>query len=127
MSLPLGVVLVEDSPKLRERLEEALAGIDGVRVLDSADSEGTAVEVIRRQRPDAVVLDLHLREGTGFGVLRELAEDRGRRPTFIVLTNFDLPEYRRMAAELGVEHFLDKAREYDRLPQLLLQLRRCLA
>jgi DNA-binding NarL/FixJ family response regulator len=40
----------------------------------------------------------------------------------IVLTNYDLAEYRRAAAALGAKHFLDKLRDFDRLPTLLQQI-----
>ena len=36
-----------------------------------------------------------------------------------ILTNFGLPEYRREAESFGVETFLDKSRDYFRLPALL--------
>jgi len=65
-----------------------------------------------------VILDLHLRAGSGFGVLRSLARG-GHRPKVVVLTNFGLPEYRHEAESFGVEAFLDKSRDYFRLPSLL--------
>lgn len=108
---------------LQERLRETLAGLPGVEVADAVDSEAEAVEAIRKGSCDAVILDLHLRRGTGFGVLREVARHRGRPPAVVVFTNYDLPEYRRTAQSLGVRHFLDKAREYERLPGLIEQLR----
>jgi len=37
----------------------------------------------------------------------------------VILTNFGLPEYRREAESYGVEAFLDKSRDYFRLPTLL--------
>jgi two-component system OmpR family response regulator len=120
---PLRVLLVEDSRMLQERLRETLAGLAGVEVADAVESEADAVEAIRRGDCDAVILDLHLRRGTGFGVLRELARQRRRPPAVVVFTNYDLPEYRRTAQSLGVRHFLDKAREYERLPALIEQLR----
>jgi hypothetical protein len=39
-----------------------------------------------------------------------------------VLSNYDLAEYRRAAAALGAEYFLDKLREFDCLPRILRQL-----
>ena len=70
--------------------------------------------------PDVLILDLHLREGSGFGVLRSLARGNAvSRPKIIILTNFGLPEYRREAEAFGVEAFLDKSRDYFRLPSLL--------
>jgi two-component system, OmpR family, response regulator len=120
---PLRVLLVEDSRMLQDRLRETLAGLAGVEIADAVDSEADAVEAIRKGACDAVILDLHLRRGTGFGVLREIARHRGRAPAVVVFTNYDLPEYRRTAQSLGVRHFLDKAREYERLPTLIEELR----
>jgi DNA-binding NarL/FixJ family response regulator len=120
---PLRVLLVEDSRMLQDRLRETLDGLPGVELTAAVDSEAEAVEAIRKGTCDAVILDLHLRRGTGFGVLREVARRCDRAPVVVVFTNYDLPEYRRTAQSLGVRHFLDKAREYERLPALIEQLR----
>lgn len=120
---PLRVLLVEDSRMLQDRLRETLAGLAGVEVADAVDTEVEAIEAIRRGGCDAVILDLHLRRGTGFGVLREVAGSGRRAPVVVVFTNYDQPEYRRMAQTFGVRHFLDKARDYERLPAVLEQLR----
>ncbi len=108
---------------LQDRLRETLDGLPGVELTEAVDSEAEAVEAIRKGTCDAVILDLHLRRGTGFGVLREVARRCDRAPVVVVFTNYDLPEYRRTAQSLGVRHFLDKAREYERLPALIEQLR----
>jgi len=81
---------------------------------DSALLAARLIELVNRH-----VLELHLREGSGFGVLRSLALSTRPRAKIIVLTNFGLPEYRREAESFGVEAFLDKAREHFRLPSLL--------
>jgi DNA-binding NarL/FixJ family response regulator len=110
------VLLVEDSARLTARIKEALEQLEGIDVVGTADTEQSAVEIARRVSPDVIVLDLQLRTGTGFGVLKSLGMPR---PGVIVLTNYSLPEYRRRAAELGVKHFLDKSRDYERLPEIL--------
>ncbi len=63
-----------------------------------------------------LILDLQLRHGTGFGVLRSLGDDR---PAVIVFTNYALPEYRRRAEQLGAEYFLNKSLEFERLPEVI--------
>ena len=120
---PLRVLLVEDSSKLQERVRETLDGLPGVEVAGTVDCETDAVEAIRKGHCDAVILDLHLRRGTGFGVLREVARRANRAPAVVVFTNYDLPEYRRLAQSFGVRHFLDKALEYERLPVIIEELR----
>jgi len=118
----LSVLLVEDSRVLAERLRETLLGVPGVQLAGTVDSEADAVAALQRQPVDVVLLDLHLRRGTGFGVLRAIPTDRIKKTVVIVLTNYDLAEYRRAAAALGARHFLDKLRDFDRLPSLLQQI-----
>jgi DNA-binding NarL/FixJ family response regulator len=118
-SQSLRVLLVEDSSLLAARLAELIRGLPDVDLIDTVDSEAEALHSVSVATPDVLILDLHLREGSGFGVLRSLERDTGRRPKVIILTNFGLPEYRREAESFGVEAFLDKSRDYRRLPSLL--------
>ncbi len=116
----LRVLLVEDSKLLAERLREALDQMPGVEVVGTADTEKGAVAMTRANIVDAMILDLQLREGTGFGVLRALGK---ARPAVIVLTNFSLPTYAERAKELGVEQFLDKGKDFERLPAVLASIK----
>ncbi|HEU0224821.1 MAG TPA: response regulator [Steroidobacteraceae bacterium] len=113
------VLLVEDSRLLADRLRESLEALEGVEVVASVADELAAIEAVTLRDVDAVVLDLQLRQGTGFGLLQRLGRER---PTIIVFTNYELPEYQRRARALGVEHFLSKSRDYERLPQLIQEL-----
>jgi DNA-binding NarL/FixJ family response regulator len=115
----LRVLLVEDSRVLAERLRETLDTLENVEVVGSVDDESSAVAAARDHHVDVIVLDLQLKEGTGFGVLQRLGKTR---PTVIVFTNYMLPEYQRLASALGVEYFLNKAMDYERLPQLIQEL-----
>lgn len=119
----LRVLLVEDSPVVAERLRESLREVPGIAVTDTVDRESAAVDKLSHGGIDVVILDLHLNRGTGFGVLRALQQHSHHRPTAIILTNYDLPEYRRQALALGADHFLDKARDFERLPELLGSIR----
>jgi two-component system, OmpR family, response regulator len=90
-------------------------------LVGTADSEAGALAAFRREPVDVIILDLHLKQGTGFGVMRALATSQ-QKPRIIVLTNYDLPEYKNAAIALGATHFLDKARDYGRLPELLHEI-----
>ncbi|HEY2675338.1 MAG TPA: response regulator [Steroidobacteraceae bacterium] len=114
----LRVLLVEDSSLLAARLTELIRRLPDVELVDTADTESAALASIAVSSPDVVILDLHLRSGSGFGVLRSLAHGK-QRPKIVILTNFGLPAYRREAESLGVAAFLDKSNDYYRLPALL--------
>ena len=118
---PLKVLLVEDSHIVADRLRELVAQIPGVDIVDTVDDEQSAVDSIRSEAVDAVILDLQLKRGTGFGVLRKIAS-LPARPIIIIYTNYALPEYRRQAEAMGVSYFLDKSRDYDRLSDVLREI-----
>jgi DNA-binding NarL/FixJ family response regulator len=115
------LLVVEDSKRVADRLFELLDQVPHVDTIGAVESERDAIASLRETHPDVVILDLHLKQGTGFGVLRSLNAE-GERPTVVVLTNFDLPEYRSQAHALGVTYFLDKANEFDRIPEILEEI-----
>ena len=118
-NVTLRVLLVEDSRVLAERLRESLDGLEQVEVVASVADETAAVTAARENHVDVIILDLQLKEGTGFGVMERLGKSR---PTVIVFTNYMLPEYQRLASLLGVEYFLNKSRDYERLPEIIQEI-----
>jgi len=83
---PSRVLVVEDSALIRERLVDLIQSFPGVRVTAEADAENTALAALHEQTFDAAVIDLQLRQGSGFGVLRALRQ-LSPQPLTIVLTN----------------------------------------
>jgi hypothetical protein len=39
------------------------------------------------------------------------------------MTNYALPQYRERARRLGVEHFLNKEKDFERLPEIVAGMR----
>ena len=117
--LPLRVLLVEDSPYIRERLVDLLVEPGRIEIIGHADNEESAVALVRDEPWDVLVLDLQLKRGTGLGVLRALAPARRADTKVIVLTNYAFPQYREKSFALGADYFFDKAREYHRVRDVL--------
>jgi len=69
-SLPLRVLLVEDSIELQAMLQAMLSEIPSVEVIASVESENDALAVMRDDHTDLAIVDLELRSGTGLGVLK---------------------------------------------------------
>lgn len=112
----LRVLLVEDSPRIADRMRDLLESEAGATVVIVADDEASAIKAAREQAVDVMILDLQLRRGTGFGVLAALGNTR---PATIIMTNYALPQYRTKAEKFGVEFFLDKSVDFERLPAIL--------
>lgn len=112
------VLIVEDSSVLAQSMSDAIIEIPEIDLVGVADSEAGAVATIGKRRVDVVLLDLHLRQGSGFGVLRALAAME-TKPCIVVLTNHHSEQYARDAVALGAQYFLDKARDFHQLPRIL--------
>lgn len=105
------VFLVEDSPILLGRLQAMIASIPGARLVGHAGTAQAAVQAIRASPPDLVVLDLRLAQGSGFDVLRAVANLPGL--TVYVLSNFSGTADRRAAVRLGAAAVFDKTTEFE--------------
>ena len=76
----LSVYLVEDSDLLASRIRKALENEPGVHVVGcSADAED-AIAAITELEPDLAIVDLSLRQGTGFDILRALSDPASAPP-----------------------------------------------
>jgi len=116
----MNVFVVEDSSLLRERLIRTLTGIEGVQVSGYSDTAEEAIQQIQQVTPDAIILDIRLRQGTGFQVLQAV-KVRGKPPLVIVLTNFAYPQYRNKYLDAGADFFFDKSNEFDQIVVVLNQ------
>jgi DNA-binding NarL/FixJ family response regulator len=113
---PIRVYLVEDSPIILQRLIELIEPT-GATVVGHADTASAAIADIAALHPDAVTVDITLKQGNGFDVLEAIAVNSENHPPLrIVLTNYTFGSYRDAAHQLGADHFFDKARQ---IPEVL--------
>lgn len=115
---PLNVFLVEDEELIRERVIDKIAA-SRVKVVDYADSASAAIVKLRELPCDVIILDLELKQGTGFQVLRELRGNSNAKPWIIIFTNFIDPHFRNQAMALGADFFVDKAQGLDSLRDII--------
>ena len=112
------VFVVEDAPLVRERLIEMLDATPGTQVVGAAARADQAIRGILEERPDVVLLDLRLAQGSGLDVLRAVHEI-APEITFYMLTNFASEPYRQLAARLGAQDFFDKSSEFERVRDII--------
>lgn len=78
------IVVVEDDPEVRE-IETFLLESEGFECVGVAEG-GPAAPIVKRERPDLVILDMMLPGKDGHAVLAELSADPATRevPVFVV-------------------------------------------
>ena len=118
------VFVVEDSAAVRERLIEMIREIEDIEVVGEADTFDTAVDGIMNTRPDVAVLDIKLADdgGSGIDVLNQV---RKALPAMkaIVLSNYATPQHIKASADAGAEYFLDKSADFERITEILEQMK----
>jgi DNA-binding NarL/FixJ family response regulator len=103
------VVLVDDQELLRTAFRIILDETGDIEVVGEAADGGGAVEVVRRTRPDVVLMDIRMPGIDGIEATRRIrTQASGAEPRILVLTTFDLDEYVYEALRVGASGFLLK-------------------
>jgi two-component system LytT family response regulator len=111
------ILIVDDEPLARERLERLLADVEGVELTGQAEDGVQAVEMIEQERPDLVLLDVQMPGLDGFGVIETLEEP----PPIVFVTAYD--EYAIRAFEVNALDYLLKPVSRERLEKAIRRAR----
>ena len=99
------ILLVDDDTAFRNGIERFLRA-QGCEIRVAATGEA-ALEMVRQEVPNLVLLDLYLPFMNGLKALREIHKIDERIPV-LMLTCEDDEEYRRLAAKFGALEYLTK-------------------
>lgn len=120
MTTPVRVLVVDDEPPIRRFLRTSL-NAQGYHVLE-AENGGEALDLIDRNSPDVVVLDLGLPDMDGVEAIRRL-RDRGLTIPIVVLSSRTDETGKVQALDLGADDYVTKPFGMD---ELLARLRAAL-
>jgi DNA-binding NarL/FixJ family response regulator len=112
----LGVVIADDQALVRAGFRMILATDPAIEVVGEAADGEEAVAVVRRCRPDVVLMDIRMPVMDGLEATRRILADTASEARVIMLTTFDLDEYVYAALTAGASGFLLK----DVSPEQLL-------
>ena len=109
------VVIADDQRLLRTGFRVILDSEPDMRVVGEAPDGEAAVDVVRRHRPDVVLMDIRMPELDGLSAARRILDDPGVPTAVVMLTTFDRDEYVYEALRIGASGFLLKDTPADRL------------
>jgi DNA-binding NarL/FixJ family response regulator len=103
----LDTLIVEDNTTFRKSLAEMLTErFNNMRVSEASNSV-EAEDMIAMRLPDLIFMDVRLPGESGLELTRRI-KSQHRNVTVIMLTNYDLQEYREAASKYGADYFMPK-------------------
>ncbi|MEQ8171236.1 MAG: response regulator, partial [Candidatus Eremiobacterota bacterium] len=80
------ILIVDDEPYMRILMEQALEDfIDKDVTIFTAENGVKAIEVIKKEKPDLVFLDIMMPEMDGYDVCSKVKKDADLKNTYIIL------------------------------------------
>ncbi len=112
------VMLVEDNLIFRESLKETLhSRLPSLEIMEAGD--GTeAMEKIKKTPPNIVLMDIKLPGENGLTLTKRI-KTQYPEIAVVILTSYDLPEYREAAFQYKANYFLTKNSSSDEIMQVV--------
>jgi two-component system response regulator AlgR len=115
------VVIVDDEPLARERLRRLIEEFPGYEVVGEAGDGETALELVREEEPDIVLLDVRMPTVDGIRLARAIVED-DMPPAIIFTTAF--AEHALSAFDVKADAYLLKPVRKEKLREALQRARK---
>lgn len=100
-------LIVEDSTFFRQLLKETLHSRFPSMDIAEAENGKEALQKVETLRPDLIFMDIKLPGENGLELTKKI-KTRYSGISIIILTSYDLPEYREAARQYQADHFLSK-------------------
>lgn len=114
------ILVVDDHPAIRMAVSILMKG-KGHSICGEFDNGIDALEVIKRDSPDIVILDINIPKIDGFDVLKR-CQDLHKRPRVVVLSSHDSEHVKTRCIQLGVSAFISKLDDLSKLTDIVEQV-----
>jgi DNA-binding NarL/FixJ family response regulator len=103
----LKILIVEDNHSFRQFFKENLhSRFPSIEIFEAADGE-KALQILEAESPNLVFMDIQLPGENGLDLTKKV-KARYPRIIIVVITTYDIPEYREAAFQYGADRFLPK-------------------
>ena len=112
------IAIVEDSIAVQKNLKKLIKSFDNLIFVGEAESVKEGLALIKKERPEILILDIELTDGNGIEIIKEI-KSSNINIKIIVLTNYYSFKDSDLFKKLNVKYFLDKTTEFDKTIEIL--------
>ncbi len=116
------LVIADDHSMIREGLKQLLELEGQFKVIAEASDGVECLEILSKEVPDVLLLDINMPNKNGLDVLKELNQSGNRKVKVLVLTVHNEVEYLIKAVELGVDGYVLKDSESSELKKAIMTI-----
>jgi len=118
------ILIVDDEPLIRELILQIIDEIEDIEIHAIEASDGVeGLELIRKEKPDIVLLDIMMPRMSGFEICRILQkEPPSWKMKVVMLTAKGQEIDKQTAKELGVKWYITKPFKIDDIIKLLREI-----
>ena len=116
------LVIADDHSMIREGLKQLLELEGQFKVIAEASDGVECLEILSKEAPDVLLLDINMPNKNGLDVLKELNQSGNRKVKVLVLTVHNEVEYLIKAVELGVDGYVLKDSESSELKKAIMTI-----
>jgi DNA-binding NarL/FixJ family response regulator len=107
MSEIFKIIIVEDHPIFRMGMKELINQEENLTVVGDADNVARAIELIEKEQPDLVVVDLSLKESNGIEIVKEI-QNNHKNTVSLVLSMHDESIHSERCIHAGAKGYIMK-------------------
>ena len=118
------ILIVDDELNMRMLLKEALEEFEdkGVELL-LAENGSDAIESIRTEKPELVILDVMMPGVDGFEVCNTIKNELGMKDVYVLILTADGQEFnKRKSVEVGTDIFMTKPFDPDEIVEKVAEI-----
>ena len=101
------ILIVDPNDPFRRSLKKVLVNRFPFVDIQEASDGRQGLEMLQSFNPNLIFMEIHLPSESGLDLARQIKIDQPE-VIMVILTSYDLPEYKTAAEESGIEHLIPK-------------------
>jgi len=116
--LPISVILIEDDPMIRQVNQQFIEKVKGFQIIGTAGNGIEGMKLIKKLKPNLVIMDIFMPEQNGIQTLQQLRESKLNVDVITITAATEMKTIRQIL-QLGVYDYIMKPFTFERIKQTL--------